>query len=1082
MTTDIWNFVGRWNGPFGNTQFWSLNAAPTASQDAIISGGAATTVASGAQAASILLAPYANLYVINAATLSATGLTNFGNVEIGAFGGNGEVTQDPNGNNYTAGGESVTISGTFANAGSGFLTLGNSNLTASTSLTVGQLTNTGTINLWGNENLSALKQATLVVNSAAPTTLLGKTYIHGDSLIQYASGGIQTIGTGAELQIDGQQSRVSIGAGSTNSALTGLANNLGTFDLEGDWSTGPGGAVVATNTNLFNSGSLQLDTYNADGASQMTIGGTLTNTGAVVVGNSNLSASTTLTLNNLVNYGSINLWGNETLHTSEQATLKILAAAPSIWTGQIFIHGDSDVIFASGGVNSIAAGAEIQIDGQQSRYSIGAGTTNSALAALSTNYGIFDEEGDWSTGPGGATVVTNVDFTNYATFQLDVYNADGASSFTDNGLFTNDDNVQVGNNSLSANATLTVNSLMNNGAFYVDSQRTGGVGHAQAAVIVKSAAPSASLGSIRLAGDSLLDYASGAIHSISSGALIELDGDAASLAIASNGQNSALKTLSSNAGTLLLRGASGFGAGVTLTTTTGYANSGLTRIDANGSDGGDTVTFGGALNNSNELDIGNAQLAANTTVNAASLIDTGNLTLQGNAGGPTSASATLAIAGAASAGASGYERIAGNATLSFGAGVGYTSVAATAWLELDGALAGVNLGAAGAHNSGLASFARNNGAFVLRGNSYGQGGAAVTTGVALVNSGTLTVDAYGNDGGSELHVGGALTNYKTLNIGNGLLSASTLVTAASLANYGALTIQGSAGAGSVPQAALNISGASASTVSNSIRIGGNAQLSFGSGSGFTQIGKTGNLELDGAQASVAAGAGGPNSGVSHLSVNNGVLLVRGNSGFGQGGVTFATVGDYSNADLTQIDYFGNDGGSNLSFGGTIFNKATLSIGNINLAAATTVTAAKLVNSGALTLQGGYYATGPKATLAISGASPTLMAGSLRVGGTATLSFGSGGGLYTISQGGFVELDGAQANIAVGSDAPTPGSPISPATAASCCCEATAISVRAASRWRPLAISSTRGRLRLTFTMATAAAHSPLAARSTTRAR
>ena len=63
-------------------------------------------------------------------------------------------------------------------------------------------------------------------------------------------------------------------------------------------------------------------------------------------------------------------------------------------------------------------------------------------------------------------------------------------------------------------------------------------------------------------------------------------------------------------------------------------------------------------------------------------------------------------------------------------------------------------------------------------------GAAVSTTGALVNDGTVRLDADRGDGGSSLTLAGALTNSGNLGIGNAALSASDKVTAASLDNTG----------------------------------------------------------------------------------------------------------------------------------------------------------------------------------------------------------------------------------------------------------------------------------------------------------
>ena len=1008
MLSNVWNGDGFWTASAN----WSLGAPPDSLQNALIQTGTVILNAA-AFAANVVIDNNATqtLFVTGAAaSLTAANLTAFGNFYMDT--------------DAADGGSAVSIGGTFVNYSNAVI--GNSALTASVTMNVGRyvsgsLGGYGNLTLQGAQTLGTSFQAALVVNSAAPTVLLGSTYLGGAALLQYQSGGVTTIGTGASLLIYGQQARVSIGAGTGNSALTGLAYILGTLDLEGSSTIAPGGATVATTPSLRNIGTLRLDASNGRGASLMTVGGTLTNTGAVVVGNSGLVANATLDVGNLVNLGSINLWGEQTAGATHQAVLKVEAAAPSIWTGGLFVHGDADVIFASGGVTSIAAGAQIQIDGQQARLSLGAGVTNSALTGLASNYGIFDEEGDATTGPGGAAVTTSALFTNANAFRLDVDANAGASAFTDTKLFTNDDDIQIGNDFLSANTTLTVAGLVNNGTLYVASQRLAGA-HPLAAAMVNSAAPAAWIGGLRVAGNSLVHYLSGAITSLAAGAGIELDGNAANVAVGAGARNSALATLASNAGTFALRGGSGFGSGVILTTA-GYNNAGTTRIDSSGADGGSAWTLSGALVNSGAFEIGNAALSAATTVNATTFSNTGSLTLQGASGASSPPTAVLALSGAANPVVGGYQRIAGAARLSFGAGAGYTVISNTGRLELDGQKANIKVGPSGAQNSGIAALASNAGTFALRGGSpLGAGGVSVSTGVSLSNSGALDVDNSVGDGGSVLSVGGTLNNSGALNIGNAALAAATTVTAAGFFNTGnaaALILQGGASLGAAA-ATFNVAAASAATLANSIRVGGAATLHFGLGAGVSVIAATGGLELDGAQASVAVAAGGQNSGLAKLYYNLGALILRGGASFGQGGVALSTSTTFTNANLVQIDGGGGEGGSAVSFGGALTNRKFMDIGNASLTGATRVQATTLNNIGSLTLHGHYLATGPRATLALSGAAPNSVTNALRIGGTATMSFGSGLGFRTIASGGFLEIDGAQAQVVAGAGGPVSG--------------------------------------------------------------
>ncbi|MGO9740710.1 MAG: beta strand repeat-containing protein, partial [Roseiarcus sp.] len=447
MAADIWNGTGNWNT---NTSDWSLGAAPGSSDDAVVQSGTVTLTAAGA-ANVITVASDTELNVSTGGTLTAKGVTNIGTFDVGTAGGSG--------------GESVTISGSLANSGS--FTLGNSSLSTTTTVTVGSLADTGTVTLWGNETLGTTDQATLDVLGAAPTTLTGSIYLHGDADLEYGSGGIKRIAAGAEIQFDGQQSRVSIGAGTTNSALDDLATNYGTLDLEGDWVTGPGGTTVDLSHGLTNDGTLELDVYYGDGASRMSIAGTLTNSGAVTIGNTGLSAPSTLTVGNFSNSGTITLSGNDKLGTSDQATLIDQSAAPSIITGSIYLQGDADLEFASGGIMRVGHGATLGIDGQQARLSIGAGTTNSALSGFVTNNGTFEEED-------GAVVSTLQAFTNAGTADIDSDSyGEGGTIVMFGGAFTNEGALNIGNTGLSAATTVKATSLSNTGSVVVQGN-TGG--------------------------------------------------------------------------------------------------------------------------------------------------------------------------------------------------------------------------------------------------------------------------------------------------------------------------------------------------------------------------------------------------------------------------------------------------------------------------------------------------------------------------------------------------------------------------------------------------------------------------------
>ena len=174
------------------------------------------------------------------------------------------------------------------------------------------------------------------------------------------------------------------GAGTgSNSALTGLASDAGTFRLRR-------GASLTTTGDLTNTGSLQVDNLGGqgDGGSSLTIGGTLTNSNNVQIGVTDMTSATTVTAQGLVNTGSIGIAGSAT----KQATLDIAAAAPTTWTGAAALSGDALLEFGgTDSVTDIASNAFLDIDGPQAFVAaadVGTGS-NSALTGLAGNAGTF---------------------------------------------------------------------------------------------------------------------------------------------------------------------------------------------------------------------------------------------------------------------------------------------------------------------------------------------------------------------------------------------------------------------------------------------------------------------------------------------------------------------------------------------------------------------------------------------------------------------------------------------------------------------------------------------------------------------
>jgi hypothetical protein len=220
---------------------------------------------------------------------------------------------------------------------------------------------------------------------------------------------------------------------------------------------------------------------------------------------------------------------------------------------------------------------------------------------------------------------------------------------------------------------VTARGLVNTGSVTVGAYSGPG-----ATLDVTGAAPLTATGSTLIAGDGLLEFASGGITAIGAGASFAMFGAGARVSIGAGATaKSALSGLSSNAGTFDLEGFSaryGWG-GVTLTTTTGLSNSGDLSVDVledpwgNG-DGGSILTLGGALANTGAVDIGNAELWAPTTVAAKGLANKGTVTLAGASG----ETAQLTIAGQATN--SGTVSIGAGSTLAVtGPGDAYTQSA-----------------------------------------------------------------------------------------------------------------------------------------------------------------------------------------------------------------------------------------------------------------------------------------------------------------------------------------------------------------------------------------------------------------------
>ncbi len=390
---------------------------------------------------------YIGYYGNNAATttVSAAALSNFGTLYLysntaaatlkvaGAFsnGRNDIVYVDNSG----AGGSTVTVGGVLTNNGT--LSIGNTSQTKATKVTAAGLAGTGTVDLSGGATAAA--QATLDVTGAAPATLNGAYSLVGNALLEFGSGGVSAIGSGASLTLNGPKALVALSSGLTsNSALSGLASNAGTVILEN-------GAALATTVALDNTGIAYVDYYyGSTGGSSLTVGGALTNEDGLYIGYyGNNAATTTVSAAALSNFGTLYLYSN-----TAAATLKVAGA---------FSNGRNDIVYVD------------------------------------------------NSGAGGSTVTVG-------------------------GVLTNNGTLSIGNTSQTKATKVTAAGLAGTGTVDLSG---GATAAAQATLDVTGAAPATLNGAYSLVGNALLEFGSGGVTAIGSGASLTLNGPKALVALSS---------------------------------------------------------------------------------------------------------------------------------------------------------------------------------------------------------------------------------------------------------------------------------------------------------------------------------------------------------------------------------------------------------------------------------------------------------------------------------------------------------------------------------------------------------------------
>jgi fibronectin-binding autotransporter adhesin len=819
MTTDLWNGNGDWNL---NPSDWSADAPPTSTTPAEIQTGTATistNPAPGNAAEWLTIDSGAELNLDGGISLAITDwLNNAGTWSLGA-------------------GDTVSIGGRLTNSGT--LDIGGASITASTTVTAASLTNTsgGDIDLQGNASSGTSDEATLDITGTSSSIVGGTIKVLGDADLELTTGITNVASTGF-LQVDGSEARISLGAGSSSNAVTGLTNNAGTVDFEGNSANGHGGTTVTTTvqfTNLLGA-QFEVDADAGDGGSAVTLGGAFVNAGTAFIGNSALGDSTTVTATSLTNTGAIYLQGNAASGTTDSATLVIGGVAPSILSGVVSVSGDATLQYGSGGITTIGSEGELALVGAGAKILTSGGT--SALSDLTQNDGTLQILSNDVDGAGGVTLTTTKSFTNnyggasaigvsIDSVQLGNGLGDGGSTVNFGGALTNHGVIYIGNIELGASTTVSATALTNTGGLIIQGNAASGSTN-KASLDISGAAPSTLTGGVAVAGDATLQFGSGGITTNTG--YLYLDGAGAS--ILSSGGVSALSGLTANDGEVYLLGDSAAGAGgATLTTTRAFGNYGYGSVDVDiySGAGGSAATFGGAFTNDGTLDIGNTGLSASTTVKATTLVNNGTIDLIGNVTSGTADKASLILSGAAASTVTGYLWVSGDATLQFHSG-GITSIGPGGSLNLNGS--GSQILTGGGARSALSGLTANYGQLQLEGNSVdGAGGAALTTTSAFTNYGGVYVDSYSPDqpGGSAVTFGGALTNDGTFDIGNTSLSAATTVTTDGLSNDGAISLVGSSSL-----ADLVVNGAA--TTDGSVTIGAGAEIDVTGSNSFTEAG------------------------------------------------------------------------------------------------------------------------------------------------------------------------------------------------------------------------------------------------------
>ena len=876
-------------------------------------------------------------------------------------------------------------------------------------------------------------------------------------------------------------------SGQTETVTVGLTNS---GNLNIDTGGNSSGTKLSVGGDLTNSGTVNVGTgFNRDGGSTLTISGNLVNSGTLNIHDDTANA-TVVTASALTTVGTINLVGDEFGNGTGAAELILTSgSAPSTLSSTVTLFGPSLLEFASGGISSIAASGKLVVGGGQAFVAdSGATSSDSALTGLTSVAGDFElQRGAAMTLSGGLAVGGSLnidtigvaagsqlgvsgDLTNSGTVNVGTgFNRDGGSTLTISGNLVNSGTLNIHDDT--ANATVvTANALTTVGTINLVGDEFGNGTGAAELILTSGSAPSTLSSTVTLFGPSLLEFASGGISSIAaSGKLVVGGGQAFVADSGATSSDSALTGLTSVAGDFeLQRGAAmtlsgglavggslnidtiGVAAGSQLGVSGDLTNSGTVNVGTGfNRDGGSTLTISGNLVNSGTLNI-HDDTANATVVTANALTTVGTINLVGDEfGNGTGAAELILTSGSAPSTLSSTVTLFGPSLLEFASG-GISSIAASGKLVVGGGQAFVADSGATSSDSALTGLTSVAGDFEL------QRGAAMTLSGGLAVGGSLNIDTIGVAAGSQLGVGGDLTNSGTVNVGTGfnrdggstltisgnLVNSGTLnihddtanatvVTASALTTVGTINLVGDEfGNGTGAAELILTSGSAPSTLSSTVTLFGPSLLEFASG-GISSIAASGKLVVGGGQAFVAdSGATSSDSALTGLtSVAGDFELQRGaamtlSGGLAVGGsLNIDTIGvaagsqlgvsgDLTNSGTVNVGTgFNRDGGSTLTISGNLVNSGTLNIHD-DTANATVVTASALTTVGTINLVGDEFGNGTGAAELIltSGSAPSTLSSTVTLFGPSLLEFASGG-ISSIAASGKLVVGGGQAFVA-----------------------------------------------------------------------